>query len=125
MAKYVQWITHKGVKILFVNGKGLPEKEYVAAFEELKQEILKERTNAPTLIDLSNTVMTQKTRDKAKEVADTNKALGLPEQPSAVVGLSKLGKMVAQLLTPGTHYFDTVDEAKEWLVKEEGKRGKR
>jgi hypothetical protein len=38
-----------------------------------------------------------------------------------VVGLSKLGKMVAQLLTPGTHYFDTVDQAKEWLVKEAGK----
>ncbi len=121
MVKHVQWITHKGVKILFVNGKGLPEAEYIAAFEELKQEITRERSTAPTLIDLSDTAMTQKTRDKAKEVATTNKALGLPEAPSAVVGLSKLGKMVAQLLTPGTHYFDTVDQAKEWLVKEASK----
>ena len=92
MAKYVQWITHKGVQILLVNAKGLPEAEYVAAFEELKQEILKGQSNAPTL--------------------------------SAVVGLSKLAKVVAQLLNPGTHYFDTVDEAKEWLVKEEDKRRK-
>lgn len=121
MAKHVQWITHKGVKILFVNGKGLPEAEYIAAFEELKQEILKEQTNAPTLIDLSNTSMTQKTRDKAKEIADANKTMGREDAPSAVVGLSKLAKVVAQLLNPGTHYFDTVDQAKEWLVKEAGK----
>ena len=123
MAKYVQWLEHKGVKMLFVNGRGLPEPEYVAAFEELKQEILKERCNAPTLIDLTDTSMTQKTKDKAKEVAEANKALGLPDAPSAVVGLSKLAKMVAQFLTPGTHYFDTIDQAKEWLAKEAGKRG--
>ena len=121
MARYLQWITHKGVKILFVNVKGLPEAEYVAAFEELKQEILKEQTNAPTLIDLSDTAMTQKTRDKAKEIADANKTMGREDAPSAVVGLSKLAKVVAQLLNPGTHYFDTVDQAKEWLVKEASK----
>ncbi len=121
MARYLQWITHKGVKILFVNVKGLPDAEYVAAFEELKQEILKEQTNAPTLIDLSDTSMTQKTRDKAKEIADANKTMGREDAPSAVVGLSKLAKVVAQLLNPGTHYFDTVDQAKEWLVKEASK----
>lgn len=78
---------------------------------------------APTLIDLSNTSMTQKTKDKAKEVAEANKTLGLPDAPSAVVGLSKLSKLVAQFLTPGTHYSDTVDQARDWLGKEAGKRG--
>ena len=74
------------------------EAEYVAAFEELKQEILKEQTNAPTLIDLSDTAMTQKTRDKAKEIANADKTMGREDAPSAVVGLSKLAKVVAQLL---------------------------
>jgi dihydropteroate synthase len=121
MAKYVQWITHKGVRMLFVNGKGLPEAEYIAAFEELKQEVLKERSSAPVLIDLSNTSMTQKTTAKAKEVSAAQKAAKVPDAPSAVVGLSKLAKTVAQILNPGTHYFDTVDQAKEWLAKEAGK----
>ncbi len=121
MAKHVQGITHKGVRILFVNGKGLPEAEYVAAFEELTQEVLKDKSNPPVLIDLSNTAMTQKTKDAAKGVSAARKAAGLPEAPSAVVGLSKLAKMVASLLSPGTRYFDTIDQAKEWLAKEAGK----
>ena len=124
MGQYVEWTTHKGVKILFVNGKGLPEAEYIAALEEMKQEILKERRAPPTLIDLSKTAMTQKTTNKAKEVAAASKAAGIPDGPCAVVGLTTLAKTVAQLLERGMRYYDTVDEAKEWLVKEAGKEQK-
>ena len=122
MGKYAQWITHKGVKILFVNGKGLREAEYVAALEELKQELLKARSSVPVLTDMSNTTMTETTTNKAKEVAADTKAAGIPDGPSAVVGLSTLAKAVAQMFARGSHYFDTIEEAKEWLVKEEGKR---
>lgn len=121
MSKYLQWIEHKGARILFVNVKGLSEAEYVAAFDELKQMILTEGANALTLIDLSDTTMTQKTRDKAKEIFNANKSKGLPDNPSAVVGLSRLAKTVAQLLNPGTHYFDTLDQAKDWLASEVNK----
>jgi len=41
---------------------------------------------------------------------------------SAVVGLNKLQKAVAQLFGRGSHYFDSIDQAKEWLVKEDEKR---
>jgi hypothetical protein len=122
MGKYAQWITHKGVKILFLNGRGLPETEYVAALEELKQELLKARSSVPVLTDMSNTTMTQKTTNKAKEVAADTKAAGIPDGPSAVVGLSTLAKAVAQMFARGSHYFNTLEEGKEWLVKEEGKR---
>jgi hypothetical protein len=122
MGKYAQWITHKGVKILFLNGKGLPETEYIAALEELKQELLKARSTVPVLTDMSNTTMTQNTTNKAKEVAADTKAAGIPDGPSAVVGLSTLAKAVAQMFARGSHYFNTVEEAKEWLVKEENKR---
>ncbi len=122
MGKYAQWITHKGVRILFLNGKGLPETEYIAALEELKQELLKARSSVPVLTDMSNTTMTQKTTNKAKEVAADTKAAGIPDGPSAVVGLSTLAKAVAQMFARGSHYFNTLEEGKEWLVKEEGKR---
>jgi len=125
MSKYVQWITHKGVRIVFLNGKGLPEAENIAAQEELKEELLRDRSSPPVLVDLSNTAMTQNTANKSKEVAAATKAAGLPDAPTAVVGLNKLQKAVAQLFGRGSHYFDSVDQAKEWLAKEDDKRHKR
>ena len=47
MSKYTQWITHKGKRMLFVNGPGLPEAQYIEAMEEMKQEILKEKSWDP------------------------------------------------------------------------------
>ena len=75
MGKYVQWIEHKGVRILFLNGKGLAEAENFEAQEELKQELLRDRSSPPVLVDLSNTAMTQKTSGKSKEVAAATKVL--------------------------------------------------
>ena len=124
MGKYVQWVEHKGVRILFMNGKGLAEAENFEAQEELKQELLKDRSSPPVLVDLSNTTMTQKTSSKSKEVAAATKTAGLPDGPTAVVGLNKLQKAVAQLFSRGSHFFDSIEEAKEWLVKEENKRKK-
>lgn len=124
MGKYVQWIEHKGVRILFMNGKGLAEAENFEAQEELKKELLRDRSSPPVLVDLSSTVMTQRTSGKSKEVAAATKAAGLPDGPSAVVGLNKLQKAVAQLFGREAHYFDSIDQAKEWLVKEEKKRKK-
>ena len=124
MGKHVQWIEHKGVRILFLNVKGLAEAENFEAQEELKQELLKDRSSPPVLVDLSNTVMTQKTSGKSKEVAAATKAIGMPDGPTAVVGLNKLQKAVAQLFGRGSHYFDSLDQAKEWLVREDKKRKK-
>ena len=47
MGKYVQWVTHKGVRMVFMNGKGLAEAENFAAQEELKQELLRDRSSSP------------------------------------------------------------------------------
>jgi hypothetical protein len=122
MSKHVQWITHKGVRIAFLNGNGLSEAENLEAQEELKQELLKDRSSPPVLVDLSNTTMTQKTSNKSKEIAAATKAANLPDGPTAVVGLTGLQKAVAQLFGRGAHYFSNIDEAKDWLVKEQNKR---
>jgi hypothetical protein len=121
MGKYVQWITHKNKKILFLNAKGLREAEYMVAQEELKQELLKERKAALVLVDATGTEMTTKTTNKAKEVAAANKAEGIPDGPSVVVGLTGLQKAVAQLFGRGVHFSSTIEEAKDWLVKEDDK----
>jgi hypothetical protein len=118
MGKYVQWITHKNKKILFLNANGLREAEYMVAQEELKQELLKARISALVLVDATGTEMTTKTTNKAKEVAAATKAEGIVDGPSVVVGLTGLQKAVAQLFGRGIHFSNTLEEAREWLVKE-------
>jgi hypothetical protein len=118
----VQWIDHKGKRILFLDAAGLREAEYVAAQEELKQELLKQRDGALVLVDATKTEMTTRTTNKGKEVAAATKAAGIPDGPSVVVGLTGLQRSVAQLFGRGVHFSGTIDEGKEWLVKQDTKR---
>ncbi len=122
MGKYVQWITYKGKRILFLNAKGLREAEYMVAMEEMRQELLKERDGVLVLVDATGTEMTTQTTNKAKEIATATKDKGIPDKPSVVVGLTGLQRAVAQLFGRGIHFSGTIEEAKDWLVKEDDKR---
>lgn len=124
MGKYVQWITHKGKRILLVNGAGLSEAQYIEAMEELKQEVLKEKDGALVLVDVTGIDMTKAVVDKSKEVTSVTKKAGIPDKANVVVGLTGLQKAVAQLFGRGVHFVDTVDEGKEWIAKEDDKRKK-
>ncbi len=124
MGKYVQWITHQGTKILFVDIASKGEAETIAAYEEMKQELLKERSGPPVMIDLSNTPMTTNTHNKAKEAIAFVRSKGIPEGPSSVVGLTSLQKAVAKLFGKGVYFANNAEEAKAWLVKENNKKQK-
>ena len=125
MGKYTQWITHKGKRMLLVNGPGLSEAQYVEAMEEMKQETLKERVGTLVLVDVSGIEMTKAVINKSKEVVNATNEAGIPDRPNVVVGLTGLQKAVAQLFGRGVHFADTIDEAREWLVKEDEKLHKR
>jgi hypothetical protein len=123
MAKYAQFITYKGKRMLFVNAAGLPEAECLVAFEELKQALIKEGKGVLVLVDMSNTTMTQKITNKAKEATAATTAMGIKDKPNAVVGLTGLQKAVAQLFGRGLHFSNSIEEAREWLVQEDDKKG--
>jgi methanogenic corrinoid protein MtbC1 len=122
LGKYTEWIQHKSKRILLVNRPGLSEAEYIEAMEEMKQEILKEKAGALVLVNVAGIDMTKAVVDKSKEVVNATKKAGIPDRPNVVVGLTGLQKAVAQLFGRGVHFVDTVEEAKEWLVKEDNKR---
>lgn len=123
MAKYAQFITYKGKRMLFVNASGLPEAECLVAFEEMKQALLQEGKGVLVLVDMSGMEkMTTAIVNKAKEVTAATKDAGIVDKPSAAVGLSGLQKAVAQLFARGTHWTNSIDEARQWLVKEDDKR---
>jgi hypothetical protein len=121
MGKYAQFITHKGKRILFTNAAGLPEAECLVAFEEMKQALIKEGKGVLVLVDMSNITMTQKITNKAKEATAATTAIGIKDKPNAVVGLTGLQKAVAQLFGRGLHFSNSIDEAKDWLVREDDK----
>ena len=112
MGEHIQWVTHKGKRILFVNCARLGEAEILASFEEMKQELLKERTGPMVLIDISDIDMTTALISKAKELTATTKDAGIKDGPNAIVGLTGLQKAVAQLFGRGVHFADSVGEAK-------------
>jgi hypothetical protein len=122
VGKYTQWITHKGKRMLLVNGPGLSEAQYLEAMEEMKQDILKEKAGALVLVNVSGIEMTKAVINKSKEVVNATKEAGIPDAPNVVVGLNKLQKAVAQLFGRGVHFVDTVEQGKEWLAKEDDKR---
>ena len=125
MGRYAQWVTYQGKRILFVNCARLGEAEIIAAFDEMKEELLKDRTGPMVLIDISGIDMTTAIISKAKELTAVTKDAGMKDGPNAIVGLTGLQKAVAQLFGRGVHFTDSVEEAKEWLVKEDKKRQKR
>ena len=124
MRKYVEWITYKGKRILVVNGPGLGEAQYIEAMEEMKQEVLKEKDGALVLANVSGLDMTKAVVNKSREVVNATKEAGIPNRANVVVGLTGLQKAVAQLFGRGVHFVDTVEQAKELLVKEDDKAHK-
>lgn len=122
MAKYAQFITYKGKRMLFVNAAGLPEAECLVAFEEMKEALVKEGKGVLVLVDVSGLEMTTAIVNKAKEATAVTKAMGIKDKPNAVVGLTGLQKAVAQLFGRGINFVDTVEEGKERLVKEDDKK---
>jgi hypothetical protein len=68
MAKYVQFITYKGKRILHTNAAGLEEEEFLVALEEMKQALLKEGVETLALTDVTGLNMSKAFVNKAKEV---------------------------------------------------------
>ncbi len=120
--KYTQWITYKGKRILYVNLSKKNEVEVKEALQEYLGEA-KVRPGSPSLMDFSGTVMTKATQQAGKEMTreleQYMKERGIQPKPTAIVGLSKLGRTVANLISASelNHYADTLDDAKEWLVQ--------
>jgi hypothetical protein len=125
MGKYTNWITYKDKRILTVNAARLGEAEIIAALEEMKQELFRDRSGPLLLIDISGIDMTTAVINKAKELTAATKNEGIQDGPNVIVGLTGLQKAVAQLFARGVHFSDNVGEAKDWLVKQDNKRQKR
>lgn len=121
--KYGQLITYKGRQMWLMDTAGKDEKARLEAWEEARQVLAKERNGILAVIDCRNTAVTTPVLKKAVELADMIQ--GDPRFCVAFVGLTGVYQSTAQVYTRtrrvNAYFCDSVEDAKEWLVKEAGK----
>jgi hypothetical protein len=126
MGKYVSRITYKGKEMLFMNARGVNEEEAIAAWEEMRQEILKKQNTRLTLIDGTDIAITPAILRKAKEASSGEAD---PDSRAVFVGMTPIQRSTAELIARGmhlnVHFCNTLEEGKEWLVKEDNKPRKK
>ncbi len=126
MGKYVSQIEYKGKQILFMDARGVGEKEGIEAWEEMKNEALKRQDINLTLVDATDIAITPALVSKARQVAEMGK--GKTDSRVAFVGMSAIQKSTAQLIAKAVgiqaHFCNTLAEGKEWLVKPDDRRRK-
>ena len=120
MGRYVRRIAHKGKSIVFMDTPGLNEVQGIEAWEEMRQVLAKETNGCLILVDSRNIIMSPAAVNKAKEAASALRAH--PGNRVAFVGLTRIQKTTALLMAKGlrvdAYCCDSMDEAREWLVKE-------
>ena len=116
--KYARQINYKGRRIWFLDAANKDGEDVPAAFEEARQVLVKEKEGGLFLIDGRNMPVSVPILNKAKEAADMAK--GDSRYRVAFVGLAGMTKSMAEIHAKTRHvnarFFDTVEEAEEWLV---------
>jgi hypothetical protein len=124
MAKYIEWIVYKGQRILLAKFLGIHnEKEYLDGFDELEQEILRQPKGSKLLmlIDVTDSVLSQVITDRGKRLIAAAQEAGIPASPTVMVGVKGFQKAVVQAMQffrKELHTEDTLEQAKEWLIKQ-------
>jgi hypothetical protein len=124
MSRYAQWIKHKGKRILFADYSGLrDEDEYLLAFDTTERELLRvpKGTMVPTLLDVTDTLLSPAITERAKKMTEAAKAKGIPDSPTALVGLSGFQKAVVQAMQffrRDIRIVESIEAGKDWLVEQ-------
>jgi hypothetical protein len=119
MGERVNWIQHRGKKILFCTFTGLEETEYLAQVDEMENELEGQPSgsNVLMLIDVTNSRMTPATRDRGKQTVSVLEKAGVTTT-TAMVGISGLQKIIASSISKDVHYGKDIESVKDWLVSQ-------
>lgn len=117
----VEKILHQGKVIFFSNNKGLKDNEVLENQKKHLEMIQKENiNNALSLTDMTDVVVT---REVNAEMTRIGKDILKYVKKAAVVGMASGMKKIIisgflRVASKPMELFDSIEEAKEWLVKE-------
>ena len=122
MSERVHWITYKDKKILEVDYSNIKdESEYLAIVDEFEAEVLASPRGKMMrlLVDVTDSVLTPRITDRNKQVEAKARELGIPDSPTAMVGLEGFKMAVVQALAffrPALHIASSRQAALDWLL---------
>lgn len=125
MSERIQWITHKGKRILFVDQSNIrDEGQAIKLIDEVEKEILAQPKGQKylSLFNSHNSLVTTAVTERSKQMIANVNANGIPTGPSAIVGSSGFQKAVVQMLQffmKDLHLAESIEEAKDWLAAQE------
>ncbi len=110
-------------EILFLDYSGLTSDEFIEISAEAQQYIFSRPRSEviPAIIDITDTVMTQEIKDYLK--AFDEKIVGYfgkenkHKNPVAIIGLTGLQKILANVTVRAAIFFDTMEDAKQHIRK--------
>jgi len=119
MSKHIEWITHKDKEILSVDFSELYEKEFVEKIIELRNFTVKSgKENINELLNISNSYVYG---EVLKESQKTAKIVNDQIEKIAVVGVTIVQKsffgFFSNIMHAKIRTFDSIENAKNWLVK--------
>jgi hypothetical protein len=119
VADRVKFITHEGREILYLNFADCRTDEALAVIEVSKKVIrTKPEQSVLTLTDVTNARFDDRVTEEMKNFTAHNKPF---VKAAAVVGIAGLKKILFEAVMMFSkrklHTFDTLDLAKDWLVK--------
>jgi hypothetical protein len=114
----VQFITHQGKEILYLNFSQCTTDETLEIIEASKKAIVtRPEHSVLTLTDVTNARFDDRVTDEMKKFTAHNKPYVKAGAVVGVVGLKKiLFEAVLMFSKRKLHIFDTLDQAKDWLV---------
>ena len=114
MGQYVEVMTYNGKEIVYLNMDGLDEAEQLKAIDEC-DKVFSSKSNILNVTNVANTVTTNTVTTKAN---DLNNKHRLNIKAQAVVGVSGMKRIIAQGMNRKMYFAKSLEDAKEWLVKQ-------
>jgi hypothetical protein len=115
----VEWLEYKGKKILYINYGGMTPKERLDQIVKATEMIIKTETDSNlSLTDMRNCYVDEEFIETAKKQSKLSLSKTKKAAVVGIIGIKKLLLQTFNKFTPKPRVpFDTVEEAKDWLVE--------
>ena len=110
-------ITHKGKEILYVNYSGMGKEEVLQTMDDATEFALEQNRPMLRLSNMTDVYAVTEIVDKAKQCGKKTKHLTIKRAAVGITGAKKvLINAFNRFTGNNAKAFDTVEDAKEWLV---------
>jgi hypothetical protein len=117
MKDRIEWIEHKGKKILFCDFTKLTGTGYMEGVDAMDEVLLSHPagTQILALIDITDSRMSTETRKRGEETRRKIAEAGVSITTS-LVGFSGMQRIIIQAISRNVNYAADIESAKDWLV---------